>query len=72
MPAESLRRIRFHDVIKDLLGRAHIGVTVYAHVRLRLQRDAIDTLSTALGSRETTKTVSSDGDEPPPCTALVH
>jgi hypothetical protein len=74
LPAESLRRIRFHDVIKDLLGHAHIGVTatVYAHVRLRLQRDAIDTLSTALGSRETTKTVSSDGDEPPPCTALVH
>ncbi|MGX1490583.1 tyrosine-type recombinase/integrase [Streptomyces tendae] len=37
-------------VIKELLGHAHIGVTatVYAHVRLRLQRDAIDTLSTAL------------------------
>lgn len=32
-------------VIKELLGHAHIGVTatVYAHVRLRLQRDAIDT-----------------------------
>nr|WP_239080856.1 site-specific integrase [Streptomyces coelicoflavus] len=31
-------------VIKELLGHAHIGVTatVYAHVRLRLQRDAID------------------------------
>nr|WP_107503092.1 hypothetical protein [Streptomyces sp. DH-12] len=61
-------------VIKELLGHAHIGVTatVYAHVRLRLQRDAIDTLSTALGSPETTKTVSSDGDEPPPCAALVR
>ncbi|MCK1819355.1 site-specific integrase [Streptomyces sp. XM83C] len=59
-------------VIKELLGHAHIGVTatVYAHVRLRLQRDAINTLSTALGGPETTKTVSSDGDEPPPCTAL--
>lgn len=61
-------------VIKELLGHAHIGVTatVYAHVRLRLQRDAIDTPGTTLGGRETTKTVSSDGDEPPPCTALVH
>ncbi|RSS51711.1 hypothetical protein EF912_20310 [Streptomyces sp. WAC07061] len=32
------------------LGYAHICVTdtVYTHVHLRLQRDAIDTLSTAL------------------------
>lgn len=32
-------------------GHAHIGVTagVYAHVRLRLQRQAIDTLGDALG-----------------------
>ncbi|MGW1407491.1 tyrosine-type recombinase/integrase [Streptomyces sp. NPDC002403] len=38
-------------VIKELLGHAHIGVTtgVYAHVRLRLQRQAIDTLGTMLG-----------------------
>ncbi|MFE7803824.1 tyrosine-type recombinase/integrase [Streptomyces sp. NPDC057430] len=37
-------------VIKELLGHAHIGVTatVYAHVRLRLQRDAIDILGRAL------------------------
>ncbi|MDH6123944.1 site-specific integrase [Kitasatospora sp. GP82] len=37
-------------VIKELLGHAHIGVTatVYAHVRLRLQRQAIDTLGDAL------------------------
>lgn len=61
-------------VIKELLGHAHIGVTatVYAHVRLRLQRDAIDTLSTALSSGGITDTASSDGDEPPPCTVLVH
>ncbi|WP_165989916.1 site-specific integrase [Streptomyces sp. YIM 98790] len=61
-------------VIKELLGHAHIGVTatVYAHVRLRLQRDAIDTLSTALDGRETTEMARSDGDEPPPCTALVR
>ncbi|MFE0086459.1 tyrosine-type recombinase/integrase [Streptomyces sp. NPDC058991] len=61
-------------VIKELLGHAHIGVTatVYAHVRLRLQRDAIDTLGTALGSPETTETARSDGDDPPPCNALVR
>ena len=37
-------------MIKELLGYAHIGVTatVYAHVRLRLQRDAIDLLGNAL------------------------
>ncbi|GAA1011707.1 MAG TPA: tyrosine-type recombinase/integrase [Trueperaceae bacterium] len=36
--------------IKELLGHTHIGVTatVYAHVRLHPQRQAIDTLSTAL------------------------
>ncbi|MER8096140.1 tyrosine-type recombinase/integrase [Streptomyces goshikiensis] len=61
-------------VIKELLGYAHTGVTgtVYAHVRLRLQREAIDTLSTALGSPENTKTARSDGDEPPTCAALVR
>jgi len=37
-------------VIKELLGHAHIGVTagVYAHVRLRLQRQAVDILDNAL------------------------
>ncbi len=61
-------------VIKELLGHAHIGVTatVYAHVRLRLQRDAIDTLSTALNGPETTETANGVGDEPPPCAALVR
>jgi integrase len=59
-------------VIKELLGHAHIGVTatVYAHVRLRLQRDAIDTLSTALGSPAIT-TGNGDNDEPPAC-AIVR
>ncbi len=58
-------------VIKELLGHAHIGVTatVYAHVRLRLQRDAIDTLSTALGSPAITK-ANDDTAEPPPCTIV--
>lgn len=57
-------------MIKELLGHAHIGVTatVYAHVRLRLQRDATDTLSTALSDPTNT----ANGDEPPPCAALVR
>ena len=48
-------------IIKELLGHAHIGVTagVYAHVRLRLQRQAIDTLNDALGSDN------QDRDDPP-------
>ncbi|WP_409471577.1 tyrosine-type recombinase/integrase [Streptomyces sp. HC307] len=61
-------------VIKELLGHAHIGVTatVYAHVRLRLQRDAIDTLSTALDGPTITETANGDGDEAPPCATLVR
>ncbi|MDX3853334.1 site-specific integrase [Streptomyces sp. AK02-01A] len=58
-------------VIKELLGHAHIGVTatVYAHVRLRLQRDAIDTLSTALNDPTNTEMANGDGAESPPCAA---
>ncbi|MFJ9026550.1 tyrosine-type recombinase/integrase [Streptomyces sp. NPDC102259] len=54
-------------VIKELLGHAHIGVTagVYAHVRLRLQRQAIDTLSDVL-------TEGSDSEEPPPSAVVVR
>ncbi|MFJ3528093.1 tyrosine-type recombinase/integrase [Streptomyces sp. NPDC090132] len=54
-------------VIKELLGHAHIGVTagVYAHVRLRLQRQAIDTLSNALSP------TGNDPDDPPD-TAVVR
>ncbi|PJE97185.1 site-specific integrase [Streptomyces carminius] len=54
-------------VIKELLGHAHIGVTagVYAHVRLRLQRQAIATLNDALGS-------SDDDPDGPPATAVVR
>lgn len=50
-------------VIKELLGHAHIGVTatVYAHVRLRLQRQAIDLLGHALGNLDQ----SDDRDDPP-------
>ncbi|MEU1660636.1 site-specific integrase [Streptomyces griseofuscus] len=61
-------------VIKELLGHAHIGVTatVYAHVRLRLQRDAIDTLSTALDGPANDKSTRDDGDDPPLCGATVH
>ncbi|MEU0922075.1 site-specific integrase [Streptomyces cyaneofuscatus] len=54
-------------VIKELLGHAHIGVTatVYAHVRLRLQRDAIDLLGHALRNPTETTGKPEDIDEPP-------
>jgi integrase len=54
-------------VIKELLGHAHIGVTagVYAHVRLRLQRQAIDTLGNALSQGD-------DAPEDPPTAAVVR
>lgn len=46
--------------IKELLGHghAHIGVTadIYAHVRLRLQHDAVNRLSDALGTEPETPT----------------
>ncbi|MFJ1645444.1 tyrosine-type recombinase/integrase [Streptomyces sp. NPDC088258] len=54
-------------VIKELLGYAHIGVTasVYAHVRLRLQRQAIDALGHALGPTD-------DDPNDPPAAAVVR
>ncbi|MFJ2816846.1 tyrosine-type recombinase/integrase [Streptomyces sp. NPDC087294] len=54
-------------VIKELLGHAHIGVTasVYAHVRLRLQRDAIDALSHALSGQ-------ADNPDDPPAAPVVR
>lgn len=53
---------------------AHIGVTtpVYAHVRLRLQRDAIDLLGRTLGEPSEAGTDPDDGDEPPLCAAPVR
>jgi integrase len=61
-------------VIKELLGHAHIGVTatVYAHVRLRLQRQAIDLLGHALGNLEQPSPEPDDGDDPPVCAAPVR
>ena len=61
-------------IIKELLGHAHIGVTatVYAHVRLRLQRDAIDLLGNALRNPAQPTTRPDDGDEPPLCAAVVR
>ncbi|MFJ3880414.1 tyrosine-type recombinase/integrase [Streptomyces sp. NPDC090077] len=58
-------------VIKELLGHAHIGVTatVYAHVRIRLQRDAIDPLGHALGKPSGATT---DPDDTPLRAAPVH
>ncbi|MEZ3179878.1 site-specific integrase, partial [Streptomyces pimonensis] len=61
-------------VIKELLGHAHIGVTatVYAHVRLRLQRDAIDILGHALRSPAESAGQPDDGDDPMLCAAPVR
>jgi integrase len=61
-------------VIKELLGHAHIGVTatVYAHVRLRLQRDAIDLLGRTLDKPSEAATDPDDGDDPPLCAAPVR
>ena len=61
-------------VIKELLGHAHIGVTatVYAHVRLRLQRQAIDLLSHALSNLTKPISEGSEGDDPPVCAAPVR
>lgn len=61
-------------VIKELLGHAHIGVTatVYAHVRLRLQHDAINLLGHALRNRTETTSKPNDGHEPPSCATPVR
>lgn len=61
-------------VIKELLGHAHIGVTatVYAHVRLRLQRQAIDALGTALDVPANDESTRDSGDDPPLCGATVR
>ncbi|MEV7103934.1 tyrosine-type recombinase/integrase [Streptomyces atroolivaceus] len=61
-------------VIKELLGHAHIGVTatVYAHVRLRLQRDAIDLLGHALRSPGKLTSGPDDSDESPLVGATVR
>ncbi|WP_234331178.1 tyrosine-type recombinase/integrase [Streptomyces sp. NRRL F-4474] len=61
-------------VIKELLGHAHIGVTatVYAHVRLRLQRDAINLLGNALRHPAEPAPRPDGDDEPPLCAASVR
>ncbi len=61
-------------VIKELLGHAHIGVTatVYAHVRLRLQRDAIDLLGRALQRSDDATRQRDDRGEPPLCAPPVR
>ncbi|MGP3634107.1 tyrosine-type recombinase/integrase [Streptomyces sp. 24-1644] len=61
-------------VIKELLGHAHIGVTatVYAHVRLRLQRDAIDLLGHTLHNPGETAKQPDVSDDPPSCAPSVR
>ncbi|GLU50259.1 hypothetical protein Nans01_46100 [Nocardiopsis ansamitocini] len=60
--------------LKELLGHARIGVTagVYAHVRLRLQRQAIDALGNALDVPGNDESTRDNGDDPPLCGATVH
>ncbi|MFC8198717.1 hypothetical protein ACFUTV_25435 [Streptomyces sp. NPDC057298] len=54
------------------MGHAHIGVTatVYAHVRLRLQRDAIELLGHAL--RNPPEITCTPDDDPPLVGSTVH
>lgn len=61
-------------VIKEFFGHAHIGVTasVYAHVRLRLQRDAIDLLGNALRNPAKITSGPDDSGEPPLCATPVR
>ncbi|AXI81628.1 hypothetical protein C7M71_023955 [Peterkaempfera bronchialis] len=61
-------------VIKELLGHAHIGVTatVYAHVRLRLQRQAIDLLGHAPRDLAEPTTEPGGGDDSSVCAAPVR
>ncbi|WP_234434887.1 MULTISPECIES: hypothetical protein [Streptomyces] len=57
-----------------MLSHAHIGATatVYSHVRLRLQRDAIDLLGRALRDPAETTSQTDDGNDPPLCAAPVR
>ncbi|WP_373921876.1 hypothetical protein [Streptomyces sp. T12] len=64
------------DLIKELLGHAHVGATAYAHVRLRLrlrlQPDAIDLLGHSLRNPAEINGEPADGDVPPLCAAAVR
>ncbi|MCX4545839.1 hypothetical protein [Streptomyces sp. NPDC012746] len=61
-------------MIKELLGHSHIGVTatVYAHVQLRLQRDAIDLLGRAFQRSDDATRQPDDRGEPPLCAAPIR
>ncbi|MFE2844323.1 hypothetical protein ACFXKS_12295 [Streptomyces scopuliridis] len=61
-------------MIRELLRHTYIGVTagVYAHVRLRLQRQAIDALGTALDVPANDESTRDSGDDPPLCGATVR
>ncbi|WP_396455205.1 tyrosine-type recombinase/integrase [Actinomadura sp.] len=59
--------------IKDLLGHSQIHVTadVYAHVRPRLQRDAIEAMGHALNHDDHTGDQEDEGDDPPSSAAVA-
>ncbi|WP_344120716.1 hypothetical protein [Streptomyces blastmyceticus] len=63
----SAARRPLHRHLQLVPALAHIGVTatVYAHVRPRLQRDAIDLLGHALRNPAEITGEPDDGDEPP-------
>lgn len=60
-------------VIKELSRHVHIGVaaTVYARVRLGLQRQAIDTLGAAHDVPTNDESTRDNGDDPSLCGATV-
>lgn len=59
--------------IKDLLGHSQIHITadVYAHVRPRLQRDAIEAMGHALNHDDHTDDQEDQGDGPPSSSAVA-
>ncbi|WP_422724226.1 hypothetical protein [Kitasatospora purpeofusca] len=59
-------------VVKEVLGHAHIGAPAYAHVRLRIQRDAVDLLGRTLGKPSETAPDPDDSDNQPLCAAPVR
>ncbi|MYU56465.1 integrase [Streptomyces sp. SID7805] len=61
-------------VIKELLGHVHICVTatVHPHVRLRPQRNAIDTLSTTTNGPANGESTCDGDNDTPLCGAAVR
>lgn len=66
-------RIRLGPILRVAIHpRAGFTATVYARVRLCLQRDVIDTVSSALGGSAGHEPTGNDGTDPPLCRAIVR